>query len=130
MNEFKPTPCEDFPGWYEIPGFAQYAANRKGEVLTKKTGNATQGGIAGRYRKVKVYPNGSKEPEMRYTHELICRAFHGAPKTGQVVLHRRDDRLDNRPSQLRWGTQSENIQSAWDNGLIGTTESFPPSSRW
>ena len=117
MADYKPNPYKGHPGWYEIPGYSKYAANRKGEVLNKKLGNATQGGVSGRYRKVDVYPDNSKESKLCYTHDLICRAFHGRPKKGQVVIHKDNDRLNIASGNLKWGTQAENVKSAWDDGL-------------
>tara|TARA_R110002153_G_scaffold51838_2_gene145561 strand:+ start:998 stop:1471 length:474 start_codon:yes stop_codon:yes gene_type:complete len=43
-------------------------------------------------------------------HRLICEAFHGpAPEDKPIVLHLNEDGLDNRPENLRWGTQKENL---------------------
>lgn len=43
-------------------------------------------------------------------HRLVCEAFHGpAPDGMPVVLHLNEDALDNRPENLRWGTQKENL---------------------
>jgi len=43
-------------------------------------------------------------------HRLICEAFHGpAPHGKAVVLHLNENALDNRPENLRWGTQKENL---------------------
>lgn len=117
MSSYKPRPYVKKGGWYEIPGFSQYAANRKGFVWNKRMGRSTQGGVSGRYRKVSVYADGEEKPKLRYTHNLICRAFHGAPKEGQVVIHKDNDRLNLKPTNLSWGTQSENIQDMWDDGL-------------
>lgn len=124
MSTHKPTPLKGESGWYKIPGFEGYAANRKGELLFRKTGKITQGGVAGRYRKVSVYPDGANKPKLLYTHDLICRAFHGLPKRGQVVLHKDNDRLNLKPSNLKWGTQSENIQTMWDDDLRSSKESL------
>ena len=45
-------------------------------------------------------------------HRLICEAFHGpAPDGCGVVLHLNEDALDNRPENLRWGTQRENLNA-------------------
>lgn len=125
-----PKACKEHPGWFEIPGYSGYAANRKGEILNKATGHETLGGVSGRYRKVSVYPDDKKQPKLTYTHILVCTAFHGPGKEGQVVLHDDDDRLNNAPANLSWGTQSTNIQSAWDKGLVGSQESLPPSASW
>jgi hypothetical protein len=43
-------------------------------------------------------------------HRLVCEAFHGPPPfPGAVVIHLDEDALNNRPSNLRWGTQKENL---------------------
>ena len=127
---FRPTPCPDRTGWYEIPGYSGYAANRKGQILNKKTGNVTQGGWVGHYRKVSVYPDGAKKPHMQYTHRLVCTAFRGSPKKGQVVNHLDGDRKNLTPSNLKWISQGDNVQHAYDKGLKASKESFPPSAQW
>ena len=45
----------------------------------------------------------------RVVHRLICMAFHGLPpfKSAQV-LHNNGNYEDNKPDNLRWGTQEEN----------------------
>lgn len=112
-----PVESPEHRGWYEIPGYAGCCANRKGEILTKKTGHITKGGNAGRYLKISAYRDGNERPSLVYVHDLVCRAFYGPPQPGQVVLHKDDNRWNNRPENLSWGTQSQNIQSVWDNGL-------------
>lgn len=43
-------------------------------------------------------------------HHLICEAFHGPkPFPKAVVIHINENALDNRPENLRWGTQKENL---------------------
>lgn len=43
-------------------------------------------------------------------HRLICEAFHGpAPEGKNVVIHIDENALNNRPENLRWGTQKENM---------------------
>ena len=43
-------------------------------------------------------------------HRLVCEAFHGpSPEDKPIVLHLNEDAMDNRPSNLRWGTQRENM---------------------
>ena len=43
-------------------------------------------------------------------HRLICEAFHGpAPDGKPIVLHLNENALDNRPENLKWGSQKENL---------------------
>lgn len=117
MSNYTPVASPEHKGWYEIPGYSGCCANRKGEILTKKTGHITKGGNAGRYLKISAYKDGAEKPSLVYVHDLVCRAFHGPPEKGQVVLHDDDDRWNNRPNNLGWGTQQVNMQAMWDNGL-------------
>jgi hypothetical protein len=43
-------------------------------------------------------------------HRLVCEAFHGPPPNERsVVIHLDEDALNNRPENLKWGTQKENL---------------------
>lgn len=43
-------------------------------------------------------------------HQAVCEAFNGPrPFPKAVVLHLNENGLDNRPSNLAWGTQRENL---------------------
>jgi hypothetical protein len=121
---YYPIPWKDDPEWVEIPGYSQYVAHSDGFIQHKRLGHRTQGGVAGRYRRVSVYPDGSSTAKLAYTHHLICRAFYGPPQPGQVVLHLDNDRLNVSASNLRWGSQQENIQQMWDDGLRSSQEHY------
>lgn len=46
-------------------------------------------------------------------HRLVCEAFHGSPTEDKnFVLHADDNALNNRPENLSWGTQKENMNAA------------------
>lgn len=104
--------------WVPIPGYSKYVASRTGKIKNLTTGRISKGGKAGRYLKVSVYPDGQSEPHLEYLHILICKAFHGPGKGGQIVKHKNNMRFDCRASNLEWSSQSENIQEAYDDGLI------------
>jgi hypothetical protein len=40
---------------------------------------------------------------------LICEAFHGPKQEGQVCMHDDEDARNNRPRNLLWGTQKQNL---------------------
>lgn len=43
---------------------------------------------------------------------LVCEAFHGPPPPGKPnCLHRDEDALNNKPGNLKWGTQRENLNA-------------------
>ena len=117
MSTYVPIESKVFPGWFEIPEYSGYCANRNGQILNKKTKNFTLGGRAGRYLKVSAYKDGNTSPSLYYVHDLVCRAFYGLPEIKMVVMHRDNNRSNNKPSNLRWGTQSENILQVYQDGL-------------
>ena len=43
-------------------------------------------------------------------HRLVCSAFHGPrPFEGAIVIHLDENALNNKPENLKWGTQKENL---------------------
>lgn len=45
-------------------------------------------------------------------HRLVCEAFHGPPPEGKTyVLHLDEDAHNNKPENLRWGSQKENLNA-------------------
>lgn len=100
--------------WKYIPGFKRYMASNLGEILTLKTANYTKGVSAGHYLKVSILKDGEAVSKMQYVHILICTAFHGLPKPGEVVMHLDDNKFNCKENNLKWGSQSQNIQDVWN----------------
>ena len=45
-------------------------------------------------------------------HRMVCEAFHGpAPAGAPVCMHLDENSANNRPDNLKWGTQKENLNS-------------------
>lgn len=51
-----------------------------------------------------------------FIHHLVAKAFIPNPNNYPIVRHRDDDRLNNRATNLEWGTQAHNIQDAIQRG--------------
>jgi hypothetical protein len=65
------------------------------------------------YRHIMVRRHGhGPRQQPRKVHQLVCEAFHGPkPFDGAVVIHLDENALNNRPENLRWGTQKENLNA-------------------
>ena len=72
-----------------------------------------------KHLRVNLTWNGKREePPL---HQLVMELF-GPPKPAGkhvVVLHKDNNGTNNAISNLKWGTRSENVQQAHDDGLIG-----------
>ena len=51
-----------------------------------------------------------RDGKPEYEHRLVCEQVHGPAPDGMEVLHLDDDKTNNSPSNLRWGTRSENMK--------------------
>lgn len=69
------------------------------------------------YHRVVIYTTGTKFARC-FIHRLVAIHFIPNPEKKPFVLHRDNDPSNNHVSNLRWGTQSENIQQASDDGLF------------
>jgi len=110
--------------WRPIPGVDRYEASSWGRVrhcLRKIP-------IEGRYDR-KGYPifsyrdvenKSQKHYKNRnmFIHQAVALAFHGLPEDQSfVVMHLDNDKTNNRPENLRWGSRAENNAQAVQDGL-------------
>lgn len=115
------SPAEE---WRDILGFeGAYQASTLGRIrsIDRSIPNPRGSGFRthkGRVRKFSVRPNGYQAVHISVggrrrtesVHRLVALAFIGNPPfEGALVLHGNGVPTDNRPSNLRYGTQSENL---------------------
>lgn len=110
--------------WLDMPSIPGAIASSFGRIkLPEKVGSMPHGGE--RVYKTKpiygVIRRAAKTAKHKHygimyrkknykIHRLICEAFHGVqPIDKPVVIHINENGLDNRPDNLRWGTQKENM---------------------
>lgn len=98
--------------WKQIPFEPKYEINELGEVRNMRKGHL-----------IKTWPlsNGYLQLKLSgkaYTiHRLVAMVFHADSKgNNNIVLHLDDDKTNNHKSNLKWGSQSENIKMAYDKG--------------
>lgn len=115
--------CEE--AWFKIPGLELYDISSKFRVRTwKKMGPPY--GIADEPRIVKVSKNDSgyfrfavhgPKQKVVYIHQVVAALMYGDCPLGMEVLHYDDDKTNNHPSNLRYGTRVENQSDAKRNGI-------------
>jgi len=113
--------------WKPVPSMPGVMANDLGQILLpQKTGPMPHGGTRVYKTKprfgsiAKARPDGGHRRRIMHTrafgtikvHRAVCEAFHGPPQfEGAVVIHRNEDSTDNRPTNIKWGTQKENLNA-------------------
>lgn len=110
--------------WKPVVGYeGRYMVSDRGRVLS--LGSTTSGrrilsqstsGSVG-YMSVALY-RGDGKKTTRTVHTLVLEAFTGAKPEGCVGRHLDGDHLNNRSSNLSWGTQEANMQDAVGHGTV------------
>ncbi len=117
--------------WKDVPNYPFYQVSNLGRVRSLDRMELLAHSKSG-YRKRKgrilkaithkgyLVVNLSVESKTRLTgiHQLVALAFIGPPPDGHVVDHVNCDKHDNRPENLEYVTNSENVLRQYRNGLL------------
>lgn len=104
--------------WIPTIGFDdRYEVSDLGRVRSTKTGHvmAFRRSMNG-YLVVKLSIQGRKLYPV--VHGIVARAFHGPRPEGFVCRHLDGNKLNNKPSNLRWGTPQENSHDSMRHGTL------------
>ena len=98
--------------WLPVYGLeTEYLVSNVGRVQCRQTGNIRKLQLLDdRYVVLKL------KGKMRKVHHLVAEAFICPRPAGMSCLHRDDDKLNNTPDNLYWGTLSQNQKDACRNG--------------
>lgn len=123
--------------WKPIPQFDGYEASNFGMVrsLPKVVFTRHRGFVGTRLRGGKIlarvtHHSGYLIVRLRRNdgkfqnltvHQAVARAFHGLPPEGMVVAHKNNTKTDNRPENLEYMTNSDNVKCAHRDGLMPVT---------
>lgn len=123
-------PVVDFEGSYEVSGMARV---RSLDRLVRSSRRSAQQIKFGRVLAQTVDTNGYFSVRLsldgrstsRQVHALVAEAFIGPRPPGQQVRHGPAGKLDNRPSNLRYGTPAENMRDKRRDGTHCEGTSLP-----
>ena len=103
----------------QVDGYPGYFADEKGYIYSHRSGSLrrlSQRMHRGYYRVNIISELNSFRKMTVDVHTLVLLAFEGPRPKGQVCRHLNGNPLDNRPSNLRWGTHKENMQDQLRHG--------------
>ena len=96
--------------WRTISVHERYEVSNLGRVRNRETERVLKPDLGGPYLRVK-FGRSLRES----VHVLVCTAWHGQRPQGMHCLHRNDNKRDNRPENLYWGTRLDNAADALRN---------------
>ena len=98
--------------WHPVLGFeGEYLVSNVGRVMCAHTGQIRRSQLLDN-KYVAVCMNS----KLLKVHHLVAEAFIGPRPDGLLCLHRDDDKFNNTPENLYWGTASQNQRDCHRNG--------------
>lgn len=86
-------------------GYRLYTTKPRSGCITKAAKEASHV-----YMGIMLRSEKGPRQKPKKVHQLVCEAFHGPrPFDNAVVIHLDEDATNNKPENLRWGTQKENL---------------------
>lgn len=107
--------------WKPVVGFEDYfLVSNTGKIIGLRTNRAIKTYIHKSGREIFSTRVGGRKGQVHCfkVHRLVAEAFISNPDNKRTVNHKDGNPLNNTVDNLEWNTHSENIQHAFDNGLI------------
>src|SRR5690606_13189002 len=106
-----------------IPGFSRYAINNNGEIFSTNYKNSGKikklspaKDVDGYLKTMLLGDNGVYKSKC--VHSFVALTYLGKRPLGLEINHIDGDKLNNKPSNLEYISHRENVQHAFDNGLM------------
>lgn len=118
MAAFDPTTSDQV--WYPFPDYPGYWINSDLEIMGRMGRLIRVFADERGYRRVVLRRDGKYRKA--YLHHAIAALAYGPRPPGLNVLHWDDDKANNFPSNLRYGTYVENMADSFRNGKFRTLQ--------
>lgn len=105
----------------QIPGYDYLYATKDGRIYSKKVNKYLKISINRKTGYSQVHP----EKRTKLVHRIIALTFLKNPYNLPCVCHRDNNPLNNRVSNLYWGTYSENTQQCIRDGRLRPRGKIP-----
>jgi len=108
--------------WKTIPNYSRYEASTLGNIRSTNYKNSgktkvLKPALSGGYLKTMLQRDDGKYCSFT-VHKWIAATFLGDKQKGMEINHKNGIKTDNSVSNLEYCTRSENVQHAFDAGLI------------
>lgn len=124
--------------WRIVPGINHLIASSHGRImLIPERKPMPRGGLRnyggkptyGQWDGCRFIDYDTRARKTRKVHRLVCAAFSGpAPRDQPVCMHLDENPRNNRPENLQWGTQKENLNAPgfldYCRGRVGENNPF------
>lgn len=101
--------------WRPIPGWEPYEASSEGRIRGRTRAPLHAALNKDGHLYLRLYVRGQRKNIG--VHRLVALAFHGEPaRPDLVAAHTNGNATDNRPGNVRWTTQGENIRDQVRHG--------------
>lgn len=111
--------------WKPSPSYPDFSASSWGRVMKnpyqapmphggmRRYGGIPTFGVWAKNDRRFIVVSKSKTPNAKTFRvaRIVCDAFHGPAKDGQVCMHLDENSQNNRPENLAWGSQEENLNA-------------------
>lgn len=123
-------PIPDCPGYFADDDGAIWSENRGRTKKLRPFDRKKLDGTSSPYLSVCLLRNGKRCN--RFVHDVVALAYHGPrPSADHEVRHLDGNGKNNRPDNLKWGTQEENTEDryrhdAWGRAWARRRATMPP----
>lgn len=94
-----------------------YSVSRSGEIVNHITNKHLRHSVD-KLKYHRVHPHINGKHTNLWVHRMVAECYIDNPENKPFVLHKDNDPENNNDWNLKWGTQSENVQQAYDENRI------------